>query len=176
MVSLADLLVDADAFRTGEFELASGQSSSFYVDVKHACADPTVLTTLAQHAQVYAVGKDAIAGTALGGVPLAVALGIQTGRPTCLVRGQAKDHGTGSLIEGPIEQAEEVLLVEDVTTTGRSLLEAVEAIRATGVRVHHAVTIVDREEGAHDLFDENDVTLHALVRLSELRNATGVEA
>jgi orotate phosphoribosyltransferase len=174
-VTLADLLHDADALRTGEFELASGETSPYYVDVKHACSNPSVLRALAQHAQVYAVGHDAIAGTALGGVPLAVQLGVETGHPILLVRGEAKDYGTGSRIEGPVDDAEEVLMVEDVTTTGQSLREAVEAVRDTGASVAHAVTIVDREEGARELLTEADVALHALTTLSELTDATGVE-
>jgi orotate phosphoribosyltransferase len=175
VVSLADLLVDADAFRTGEFELSSGETSSYYVDVKHACSDPSVLRALAQHAQTYALGHDAVAGTALGGVPLAVALGTEIGRPILLVRDEAKDYGTGSRIEGPIDDAEEVLVVEDVTTTGNSLLEAVQAIREAGPEVGHAVTIVDREQGARELLQDEGVSLHALVTLSELTDATGVQ-
>lgn len=174
-MSLADLIVETGAFRTGEFELSSGETSSYYIDAKHACSDPTVLHTLAQHAEMYAVGHDTIAGTALGGVPLAVTLGVETGHPILLVRGEAKDYGTGSRIEGPVDEAEQVLVVEDVTTTGNSLLAAVEAIREAGPTVEHAVTIVDREQGARELLEDEGVALHALVTLSELTQAEGVE-
>jgi orotate phosphoribosyltransferase len=174
-VSLAGLLREADAFREGEFTLSSGKTSNYYVDVKRACTDPSVLRALAQHARTYALGKDRVAGTALGGVPLAVALGLDTGLDTLLVRSETKNYGTGSQIEGEFEDGEEVLVVEDVTTTGQSLLEAVEALREAGLTVRHAVTIVDREEGARDLLHDNDVSLHALVTLSELKQTTGVE-
>lgn len=168
MVSLAKLIVDAGAFKTGEFTLASGEESSYYVDAKLACADPAVLRTFAQHATMYAVGHDAVAGTALGGVPLAVALGLETGRPTFLVRGASKEHGTEGRLEGPVSGDEDVLMVEDVVTTGGSLVDAVEAVRANGCTVKHAVTIVDRQAGAREALKEAGVALHALVTLSEL--------
>lgn len=167
-MSLAKLLVDSGAFKTGEFELASGKTSPYYVDCKLACADPAILTTLAQHGTMYMVGKDAVAGTALGGVPLAVALGLETGRETFLVRSSSKEHGTQGRIEGPVGGDEEVLMVEDVVTTGGSLVDAVETVRAAGCEVRHALTIVDREEGGREALDERGVSLHALVILSEL--------
>lgn len=171
-MTLADLIVESGAFKTGEFTLSSGETSPFYVDMKHACADPALLRTLADHGSTYAIGHDALAGTALGGVPLAVALGLETGRPTFLVRSSSKEHGTGERLEGPVEGTEHVLVVEDVTTTGASLVDAVHAVRKEGCTVDHALTIVDRENGAQEALEEEGVTLHALVTLSELDQAT----
>lgn len=168
-MTLARLIVESGAFKTGTFTLSSGETSDYYVDMKLACADPALLNTLAQHGSMYAIGHDALAGTALGGVPFAVALGLETGRPTFLVRSSSKEHGTRSRIEGPVKGEERVLLVEDVVTTGGSLLDAVQAVQETGCTVEHAITIVDREQGAQDLLRENDVALHALVTLTELR-------
>lgn len=168
MVSLAKLLVDAGAFKTGEFTLSSGKTSPYYVDCKQACADPATLRTLAQHGTMYTVGRDAVAGTALGGVPLAVALGLEAGRPTLLVRSASKEHGTEGRVEGPVRGDENVLVVEDVVTTGGSLLEAVEALRARGCTVRHALAIVDRQEGGRESLQEEGVSLHALVTLEEL--------
>lgn len=173
MVSLPDLLAKTGAFKTGEFTLASGKTSRFYVDAKLACSDPVVLATLAQHAAPYAVGHDVVAGTALGGVPLAVALGLETGRPILLVRSASKEHGTESRIEGPVEEGQRVLVCEDVVTTGGSLVSAIQAVRATGCEVAHAVVIVDREQGAREALSEIGVKLHALVTLSELETTVG---
>lgn len=169
MVSLARLIVDSGAFKTGEFTLTSGKTSSYYVDLKMACADPAVLSTLAQHATMYTVGRDAVAGTALGGVPLAVALGLKTGQPMFLVRPGDRDHGTESRVEGPVVGDEDVLVVEDVVTTGGSLVDAVDALRDRGCTVGHALAIVDREEGGREALEDADVALHALVTLSELK-------
>lgn len=164
---LDDLLFDAGL---GPENIGEG-----HLFVADACSDPSVLRTLALHSQAYTLGHDAIAGTALGGVPLAVALGIEVGYTTLIVRDEAKGHGTGSRIEGSTDRVDSALVVEDVTTTGTSLLDAVEALRDAGIEVHHAVTVVDREQGARDLLDDNDVALHALTTLSELTDATGVE-
>jgi orotate phosphoribosyltransferase len=171
VVSLPRLIAESGAFKTGSFTLSSGEESPYYVDMKEACADPAILSTLAQHATVYAVGHDAVAGTALGGVPLAVALGLEAGRDTFLVRSEAKAHGTEGRLEGPVAGDERVLLVEDVATTGGSLVDAVRAVRGAGCTVDHAVTIVDREAGARQALGDEDVALHALVTLSELTEA-----
>ncbi len=171
VVSLARLIADSGAFKTGAFTLSSGEESSYYVDMKQACGDPGLLSALAQHATVYAIGHDAVAGTALGGVPFAVALGLETGHPTFLVRSSSKEHGTEGRVEGPVDGSERVLLVEDVTTTGGSLVDAVQAVRGEGCTVEHAVAIVDRESGARDALASADVQLHALVTLSELQDA-----
>ncbi len=168
--NLARLVIESGAFKTGTFTLASGQTSDHYVDMKLACADPALLNTLAQHGSMYAIGHEALAGTALGGVPFAVALGLETGRSTFLVRSQSKEHGTQSRVEGPVRGDERVLLVEDVVTTGGSLMDAVNAVRETGCTVEHAITIVDREEGARELLRDEGVALHALITLTELRN------
>lgn len=171
-MSLAKLIAESGAFKTGSFTLSSGETSPYYVDVKMACGDPAILSTLAQHGTVYAVGHDAVAGTALGGVPLAVALGLEAGRETFLVRPEGKGHGTGGRLEGPVDGDERVLVVEDVVTTGGSLVEAVEAVREAGCTVDHALTIVDREAGGREALAEVDVSLHALVTLSELTELT----
>jgi orotate phosphoribosyltransferase len=149
-VSLADIIVGTGAFKTGEFTLASGETSSYYVDAKLASCDPIVLATLAEHASAYMPGHDAVAGTVLGGVPLATAIAMETGRPLLMVRPEKKEHGTGRQVEGPALQGANVLVAEDVVTTGGSLIDAIQAVREDGYTVRHAVTIVDREAGARE--------------------------
>lgn len=166
--SVAKQLLRTGAYKTGDFTLASGKSSKHYIDAKLATSDPIVLRSIVQHAVPYVIGHEAVAGTVLGGVPFAVALGLETGRTTYLVRPEPKEHGTGQRVEGPPRQGAKVLMVEDVVTTGGSLLDAVEATREAGYEVGHAVTIVDRQEGGRELLREHDVALHALTTLSEL--------
>ncbi|MDX1612069.1 MAG: orotate phosphoribosyltransferase [Candidatus Thermoplasmatota archaeon] len=171
MTGLARIIVETGAFKTGEFTLASGEKSSFYIDAKLASTDPVVLSALAQHAALYAPGHQAIAGTVLGGVPFATALSLETGRPLLLVRPEPKEHGTGSQIEGQAPDGARVLVAEDVVTTGGSLIRAIEAVRDEGYTVDHAVTIVDRQAGGHEALAEAGVKLHALVTLKELEQA-----
>ncbi len=175
MVTIADQLLRTGAYKTGEFTLASGKTSKHYIDAKLATSDPIVLRSIVQHATPYVIGHDAVAGTVLGGVPFAVALGLETGRTTYLIRPESKEHGTGQRVEGPPRQGAKVLMIEDVVTTGGSLVDAIEATREAGYEVGHAVTIVDRQEGGRDLLREQDVALHALTTLSELEAASQEE-
>lgn len=173
-MSLATRLVEIGAFKTGEFELASGATSTHYVDVKEALSDPALLRAMAMHGKAHTPGRDAVAGTVLGGVPLATAVALEAGLPLLMVRPEPKAHGTGNQVEGRLEPGADVLVVEDVVTSGGSVLAAVEALRAAGATVRHVLCAVDRREGGRELLKENDITLHALVTLDELIHALEV--
>ncbi|NLX49780.1 MAG: orotate phosphoribosyltransferase [Methanospirillum sp.] len=163
---IADRLIAAGAITFGTFTLASGATSPYYVDIKTASTDPDLLADLAR-AVVKTAGFEVVAGVAVGGVPLAVAVSLVTGRPFAIVRSGAKDHGRADLVIGQVS-GREVLLVEDVTTSGGSALYGVEELRRAGAHVEHVVTIVDREGGAGERLAAAGVRLDALVRAREL--------
>ena len=167
MVSpLTRLLAEHGAVRRGDFVLASGARSKVYVDIKSALTDPMVLSRVAREI----AGRcsfGAVAGVAVGGVPLAVAVSLATGKPHAIVRSGEKGHGTGGRIIGEVEGLP-VLLVEDVTTTGGSVLSAVRLLREAGAVVDRVVTVVDREEGAARRLAAEGVELIALVTLADL--------
>ena len=162
----------------GVFRLASGRTSTIYFNLKPAMLDPDgarlIGAALAGKAQ--ALGADTIGGLEMGAVPLvaaAAAMSSVAGHPirAVFVRKAAKEHGTQSLVEGLAEgetlQGRQVVVVEDVTTTGGSALKAVEALRAAGAEVRDVVTVVDREEGAAEAFAAAGLELHALFRKNE---------
>ena len=93
---------------------------------------------------------------------------MASGLPFIIVRGETKGYGTANRLEGPFEPGELVCLVEDVVTSGGALCEAVEAVRAAGLVVRHAVCVVDREEGGADALARLGVRLASLYRASEL--------
>ena len=93
---------------------------------------------------------------------------MASGLPFIIVRGETKEYATGNRIEGPHEPGELVCLVEDVVTSGGALCEAVEAVRAAGLVVRHAVCVVDREEGGADALARLGVRLAALYRAGDL--------
>jgi orotate phosphoribosyltransferase len=168
----------------GEFTLASGRKSTIYFNLKPAMLDPdgARLIGAAIAAQTAELGADTVGGLELGAVPLvaaAAAMSAVAGRPVraIFVRKEAKQHGTKSLVEGLAEgetlTGRQVVVVEDVTTTGGSALKAVEALRAAGAEVRHVVTVVDREEGAQAAFAIAGLTLHALYRKSEFAAEVG---
>jgi len=104
---------------------------------------------------------------AVGAVPIAVAVSLASGRPFAIIRKAEKDHGKAGTIIGEVS-GRNVLLVEDVTTSGGSALYGLAALRAAGAHVDLVVTVVDREAGAHEALAEKGASLHALVRVSEL--------
>ena len=104
---------------------------------------------------------------ALGAVPLAAATSVAAERPYLIVRKAAKSHGTGNRIEGSVTTGERVVVVEDITTTGQSALDAVTALREAGATVARVLVVVDREEGARDLLADHGVDLEALVTAAD---------
>ena len=110
---------------------------------------------------------DKIAGPALGAVPIATAVSLESGKPLLMIRKEKKGYGTSKLIEGNLIEGDNVILVEDVTTTGGSLLKAINAILDNGGVVKKAFVVVDREEGAMETFANEGITLEPLISVSE---------
>ena len=165
--SLIDLLRGADAVRFGEFELSHGGTSSYYVDKYVFETDPDCLDAIAA-AFAERIGEETLAGVALGAVPLAAVTSTAAGRPYVIVRKEAKEYGTGNRIEGGFESGEELVVLEDIATTGQSAADAVEALREAGAVVNRVLVVVDREEGARERLTARDVELESLVTASDL--------
>ena len=151
----------------GDFRLTSGRRSKFYVNLKLAATRPQILERIASEmAQLLPDKVEVIAGMELGAVPLAVALSLKTGLPYVMIRKGDRTHGTGSRIEG--ELLGNVIVVEDVATSGGSLVDAAEVIRRAGGTVERAIVVVDREEGAEEALRAIDIELLPLVRIGSL--------
>jgi orotate phosphoribosyltransferase len=164
--TIAELLIRHKAIEFGDFTLASGKKSPYYVDIKTAVTNPDLLVAV-----VSAIAEqhkfDVVAGVAVGGVPLAVATSIITKKPYAIIRAEEKDHGKKEVIIGAVRDRE-VLLVEDVTTSGGSALYGITALRAAGARADRVVTVVDREQGAGAMLRQQGVHLLPLVKVSEI--------
>lgn len=164
---LRQMLMDLKVVQTGDFVLASGKRSNYFVNIKRASTDPAVLREIARAIAPY-VDDRKIAGMALGAVPLAVATALETGRPYVMIRNEAKDHGTKELVEGEVQEGDEFVIVEDVATTGGSTLKVVHALREKGARVSRAIVVVDREEGAASALSSNGVELISIFKAKDL--------
>jgi orotate phosphoribosyltransferase len=164
-------LLDA-ALLEGDFTLRSGKRSRWYLDKYRFETDPSLLRQLGQRLAAAAgeaePGAARLAGPALGAVALAASAAMASGVPFIIVRDEAKGYGTGNRLEGLYEPGELVCLVEDVVTSGGALRDAVEAVRAAGLVVRHAVCVVDREEGGADALARLGVRLTALYRAGDL--------
>jgi orotate phosphoribosyltransferase len=160
-------LRDADAVRFGEFELSHGGTSDYYVDKYLFETDPHCLRLIAS-AFADRVGDETLAGVALGAVPLVAVTSAETDTPYVIVRKRAKEYGTANRIEGRLDDGDSVVVLEDIATTGRSALDAVEALRDAGAAVDRVLVVVDRQEGARELLADADVELDAIVTADEL--------
>lgn len=172
MSELSEALKDCGALQFGEFTLASGAKSNYYIDIKKASTNPEVLRLIArlmaQKIREEGIPVDRIAGVVLGSVPLATALALETGIPYVMIRKEKKDHGTGKLIEGDLNEGDRVLVVEDVITTAGSSIKAIGTIRAAGAKVENVISVIDREGGGAENLAEAGVTFRPLVKASEL--------
>ncbi len=150
---LINYLLEVNALKFGEFTLSSGKKSNVYVDIKLACTYPYILKTIAElmAERVKDFDFDKIACIELGGVPLAVALSLEIGKPLVIFRKEKKDYGVKSDCIGEIKTGEKFIVVEDVTTTGKSALSVVRRVEERGGKVVAVLTVVDREEGAKDV-------------------------
>ncbi|WP_297509084.1 orotate phosphoribosyltransferase [Thermococcus sp.] len=166
---LIKMFFDEGAVLFGHFVLTSGKESNYYINVKKLTTNPRALKLIAGMIAEMVRGTDfeKVAGPELGAVPIATALALETGKPLVIVRKRPKGHGTGSQIEGEIKPGERVLLVEDVTTTGGSVLRAAEVIEREGGRVVAIAVVVDREEGASERIGEK-YTFLPLLKVSEI--------
>lgn len=164
--TIADLLIKHKAIEFGEFTLASGKKSPYYIDVKSAVTNPDLLFAIAsaiEKTQTF----DVVAGVAVGGVPLAVATAMVTKKPYAIIRAAEKSHGKKEVIIGNVNGVN-VLLVEDVTTSGGSAIYGINTLRNAGAQADRVVTVVDREQGAEEMLKKQGVTLFPLVKVSEI--------
>lgn len=167
-MSLQDDLVACGALRFGEFTLTSGRTSRYYVDVKKATSRPDLLRRIARTLADRLDDADLVAGVELGAVPLVVAASLESGLPFAVLRKVERGHGTGRGIEGADVEDRRVVVLEDVTTSGGSVADAVERLRAAGATVERVLTVVDRGEGAAGRLETLDVRLDALVSSQDL--------
>lgn len=163
--------------KRGRFTLASGRESTIYIDARLTTMSPEGLSLIGPVAlaTIRAAGwtPDAVGGLTLGADPVSYAVSYASalaGEPVraFTVRKEAKQHGTGQLIEGPYHAGDRVVVIEDVITTGGSAQRAIEALRAAGGVVLGVLAVVDREEGGREALEQGGVAVRALATLREI--------
>jgi orotate phosphoribosyltransferase len=162
------LFKECGAIQFGHFILTSGAESTYYIDIKRASTDPKILGIIAQEMKKYTKGCDMLAGMELGAVPLIVALSLKTQLPYAIVRKQQRDHGTGKKIEGQDVKGKKVLIIEDVTTSGGSVVATIQSIREAGGITNTVLVVVDRDSGAFEKMKSLDVTLIPLLSIHDI--------
>jgi len=163
------------AIKFGDFTLASGQKSTYYINGKMATLDSEGLNLISEVMldMIEGLECDAVGGPTLGADPMIggmIALAHNRGRKLTgfIVRKEAKGHGTQKLIEGPLESGMKTVIIEDVATTGGSANKAIEAVKAFGCEVVKVFVIVDREQGATEFFEKINMPFEAIFTKTEL--------
>jgi orotate phosphoribosyltransferase len=163
--------------RTGNFVLSSGKSSTFYVDARLTTMSPDGMTLIGQLGlntiRDHAWDAESIGGLTLGADPVSFAISYTsaaTEKPlrAFTVRKEAKQHGTGNLIEGPFKSGDKVVVIEDVITTGKSALQAIDSIISMNGQILGVLSVVDREDGGREAIEARGYPVAALFKISEL--------
>jgi orotate phosphoribosyltransferase len=168
-------LICREALEFGDFTLASGQRANFYLDCRRVTLDSRGANLIgAGMLQMMADDyPDAVGGMAIGADPITGAiltLAGQTERPLrgFIVRKEAKTHGKGQAVEGPVKPGDRVIVVEDVVTTGGSALRAIDQAREFGLQPIGALCVIDRLAGGADAFAAKQVNLRSLLTIEDL--------
>lgn len=152
------------------FTLKSGKKSRLFIDIKEASLNPIILGEIADEILVILnlrrLCPDKIASVAVGGVPIASVVSYILGMPQIIVRSEKHDRGTKSQIIGNCK-GKHIVLIEDVATSGGSIISAVKAIREAGGVCNTCIVIVDRQEGAKRSCEENDIVLISVLTKSD---------
>lgn len=167
-------IVEARALKRGDFTLASGKKSSYYLDTKqitlHSAGLKLVSQGLLDMLDLSAV--DAVGGMSIGADPIVAGILSAAGQEGVellglMVRKEPKGHGTNKYVEGPVEPGMKVVIVEDVVTTGGSALKAVERVQEFGCEVTEVLAIIDRLEGGEAAFAEKGLKLRSLLTIED---------
>ena len=155
---------------TGEFALRSGITTNEYFDKYQFEADPVLLDAIAlAMVPLIPAGTEVLAGLEMGGIPVVTALSRHSGLPCAFVRKQAKPYGTCRLAEGAETAGRQVLIIEDVVTSGGQIILSTKDLRMLGATITHALCVIDRQQGGATALEDNDITLHSLLTATSLR-------
>jgi len=152
-VTREDLIkrIKETAYLEGDFVLRSGKRSKYYLDKYLFETCPDILAALGEEFAKYITDDvTLIAGAELGGVALAAATAMQSGKKWVIIRNSKKGYGTAKLVEGVLKPGDVVLLVEDIATTGGQVIEAAKVITDAGATVKKIVCVIDRKQGAEE--------------------------
>jgi uridine monophosphate synthetase len=154
----------------GRFTLKSGIESPFYVDLRPLSSDPKILRILADYLlEMLPIDNfDLICGVPYAALPMATAMSLESYIPLIIKRKEAKKYGTKKLIEGIYKKGQNCLLVEDVITSGKSLLETINEVENEGIVVSDIVVVLDRQQGGKELLESKGYIVHTLFTISEV--------
>lgn len=163
-------LFDIKAVRLGQFRLHSGKISPIYLDLRMLVSYPSALrmATAIFKSQLAALTYDVLAAAPMAGLPLGTALCLALDQPLIYPRKTAKSYGTGKGIEGAYQIGQTAVIIDDLITSGDSILQAIAALKAGGLQVNDAVVLIDRQQGGMEILQNAGYQPHAAMTIRQL--------
>jgi orotate phosphoribosyltransferase len=170
LAQLAITLYEIGAVRLGRFTLHSGVISPIYIDLRLLVSYPEALRQVAQAyvSLLKTLQFDILAAYPYAALPIGTAIALETGIPLIYPRKTAKGYGTGKQVEGVWQVGQTALVIEDLITSGDSILQAIASLKAASLQVRDAVVLIDREQGGGAALQVHGYTVHAVMTLSQL--------
>ncbi len=169
---LAPILWESSCLDFGDFTLTSGKSSPYYVDLRLLPSYPQLFDHAAEMAVDLFEDKhlefDRVCAVPTGGLPLGTLIAQKCDSPLTYVRKKGKEHGEEQQIEGALDPGDRVLVVDDLITTGGSILSAIDALRSARAEVNDCIVLLDRTQGGKENLAEEDVRLHKVANIGPL--------
>lgn len=173
----ATFLHQKGIIKFGDFTLASGKHSSYYVDLRLVPSYPIEFRKMIKYLEnqisedVGLDNFDSIVSVPTGGLVIASALAIETVKPLIYVRSKPKDYGTSKSVEGKIHEGMKVVMIDDVATTGGSVVNAIKSLKEVNIPVKDTYVIVNRMEGADEALLELGVKMHSILNILQISEA-----
>lgn len=163
-------LHDIEAIKFGNFLLKSGIESPFYIDLRLITSYPILMKSIAEELwkQISTIDFEIICGVPLTAIPMATALSLSRNIPMIMRRKEVKAHGTKKAIEGVYSPGQRCIIVEDLITSGISILETVDPLKQEGLIVKDVVLLIDRQQGGRENLEERNINLHSVMTISDI--------
>lgn len=170
MTDLGTTLAKANLIKHGNFKLSGGGQSNVYVDLRAIIGYPDLMERTADECVVKMrdIPHHLVAAVPYGALPIATLVAYLSDKPLVYVRRELKGWGIQSRVEGVWIAGQKAVIIDDVITTGKSVLQTAEMLRDMDIRVEHAVVVVDREQGGKQNLLRHNINLHAILSIEEL--------
>jgi orotate phosphoribosyltransferase len=173
MKQVGILLIKNSAIKFGDYILASGKKSPYYIDLRQTISSPITMDWIGNaltRIVINEIGRDRIdkiLGVPTAGVPFATVVSQKLAIPLIYYRQARKEHGVRKKIEGILDRNDRVLIIDDLITTGESVIESAEVVRDQGGVVNELVVLLDREQGGKERLRSSRIEPHVLFRISD---------